>query len=107
MMPTNRSSRSDSRDRRLRPVMVSLEDRVLLNAAMPHDMHGHDRLAEVQLEGHLNRQKKPTGPSVALLSTAKCRRLHVPQFQRSERGHERRRRDQSERNLELGHLGRL
>ncbi|MGD0040462.1 MAG: hypothetical protein ABSE84_08650, partial [Isosphaeraceae bacterium] len=64
MMLANRSNRSRSRS--LRPVMVSLEERVLLNAAMPHHLHDPSVSAQVQVEGHLNhksKQKVP-GPTV-------------------------------------------
>jgi len=67
MMLSNRSSRSRSRS--LRPVMVSLEERVLLNAAMPHDLHNPHVSAQVQVEGHQNhksKQKLP-GPTVTLI----------------------------------------
>ena len=71
MLLANRSSRSRSRNRSLRPVMVSLEDRVLLNAAMPHDLHGHSPSAEVRVEGKQNHQpkKKATGPTITTLNS--------------------------------------
>ena len=62
MMLANRSNRSRS----LRPVMVSLEERVLLNAAMPHHLHDPSVSAQVQVEGHQShksKQKVP-GPTV-------------------------------------------
>ncbi len=63
MMLTNRSRRT----RGLRPVMVSLEDRVLLNAAMPHHLHDPRVSAQVQVEGHRNHtsKQKVSGPTVA------------------------------------------
>ncbi|MGA8350693.1 MAG: hypothetical protein WB773_23075 [Isosphaeraceae bacterium] len=66
MMPANRSNRSRSRSRSLRPVMVSLEERVLLNAAMPHHLHDPSVSAQVQLEGHQNHKsnQKVPGPTV-------------------------------------------
>ena len=56
MMLANRSSRSRSRS--LRPVMVSLEERVLLNAAMPHHLHDPSVSAQVQVEGQQNHKSK-------------------------------------------------
>ncbi len=71
MMPTNKSSRSGCRERSLRPVMVSLEDRVLLNAKIPYDLHGMNVPAEVKVEGRLNQHhKKLPGPSITPISTA-------------------------------------
>ena len=67
MMLANRSSRSRSRS--LRPVMVSLEERVLLNAAMSH--HRHDRSVSAQVEvqqNHKSKQKVP-GPTVTPINT--------------------------------------
>ena len=60
MMLANRSSRSRSRS--LRPVMVSLEERVLLNAAMPHHLHDPSVSAQVQVEVQQNHKSK--GPTV-------------------------------------------
>ena len=60
MMLANRSSRSRSRS--LRPVMVSLEERVLLNAAMPHHLHDRSVSAQVQVEVQPNHKSK--GPTV-------------------------------------------
>ncbi len=50
--------------------MVSLEERVLLNAAMPHHLHGPRVSAQVQVEGpqnHKPKQKVP-GPTVTLIN---------------------------------------
>ena len=71
MMLANRSSRSGSRSRSLRPEMVSLEDRVLLNAAMPHDLHGLSVSAEVKVEVQKNHQpkKKVSGPTITPINT--------------------------------------
>ncbi len=46
--------------------MVSLEERVLLNAAMPHHLHDPSVSAQVQLEGHQNHKsnQKVPGPTV-------------------------------------------
>ena len=60
MMLANRSSRSRSRS--LRPVMVSLEERVLLNAAMFHPLHDRSVSAQVQVEVQQNHKSK--GPTV-------------------------------------------
>ncbi len=66
MLLANKSSRSRS----LRPVMVSLEERVLLNASMHHDLHAPQVAAEVQVEGHQNHGSKPKlpGPTITVLS---------------------------------------
>ena len=60
MMLANRSSRSRSRS--LRPVMVSLEERVLLSTAMPHHLHNPSVSAQVQVEVQPNHKSK--GPTV-------------------------------------------
>ena len=66
MMLANRSSRN--RGRSLRPVVVALEDRALLNAApMLHHHHGPHVSAQVQVENHLNKHPKPKGPTITLL----------------------------------------
>ncbi len=66
MMLAKRSSRSRS----FVPVMGALEERVMLNAAMPHDLHNPHLTAEVKVEGHQNhksKQKLP-GPSITYLN---------------------------------------
>ncbi len=62
MLLANKSSRSRS----LRPVMVSLEERVLLNAAMPHDLHNPHVSAQVQVEGNQNHASKHKGPGATV-----------------------------------------
>jgi probable HAF family extracellular repeat protein len=56
------------RNRRFRPGMVSLEDRALLNAAMPHNLHAS---AQVRVMGHQNRQPnhQVPGPTVTPIGT--------------------------------------
>jgi uncharacterized membrane protein len=50
--------------------MVSLEERVLLNAAMHHDLHRHRAPADVRMEGQTNHQPKNkySGPAVTPIS---------------------------------------
>ena len=62
MMSSSRLSRSRS----LRPVLVSLEDRALLNAAMPHLMHDMRVSGHIHVEGHQIQQMKHkvTGPTI-------------------------------------------
>src|SRR5438105_701321 len=49
-------------NRSLRPVLVSLEDRALLNAAMPHHLHVP---AQIHAEGHQVQKKHPApGPMI-------------------------------------------
>ena len=69
MMLANRSNRSRSRS--LRPVMVSLEERVLLNAAMPHHLHNPSVSAEVQVEGQQNHKSKQKVPAPTITSINK------------------------------------
>gem|GEM_PF-5873127 len=62
MMLANRSNRSRSRS--LRPVMVSLEERVLLNAAVPRDLYDPRVSAQVQgYQNHKSKQRSPARPS--------------------------------------------
>ncbi len=67
MMLANRSSRNRSRS--LRPVVVSLEDRALLNAApcpiIHHDPHVS---AQVQVEAPQKQHSKPHGPTITLIN---------------------------------------
>src|SRR3954469_16806992 len=60
-------SRRD-RTRSLRPVLTSLEDRTLLNAAMPHHSHDPHVSAQVHTVGHLNKNSKPTGPPITFIN---------------------------------------
>ena len=60
-------SRRD-RTRSLRPVLTSLEDRTLLNAAMPHHSHNPHVSAQVHTVGHLNKNSKPTGPPITFIN---------------------------------------
>jgi uncharacterized membrane protein len=62
-------TRVSSRNGRLRPVLVSLEDRALLNAAMPHHVHDVRPAAQVHVDGHKG-GGKPTGPPINVLGTA-------------------------------------
>ncbi len=50
--------------------MVSLEERVLLNAAMPHGLHDPRVSAQVQVEGHQNHKSKQKvhGPTVTRIN---------------------------------------
>src|SRR5271166_661038 len=69
MMLANRSSRSRSRS--LRPVMVSLEERVLLNATKPFDLHAPRASTPAQVEeqqNHKSKHKAPPGPTVTLIN---------------------------------------
>ncbi len=64
MMSVNRSSRR----RGLRPVVVSLEDRALLNGAMPH-VHELRVSGHVHVEGHQNHgSQHVTGPTNTLIN---------------------------------------
>ena len=66
MMTNNPSSRRRS----LRPVLVSLEDRALLSAAMPHHLHDLHVSAPIHIEGHqIHASKTPvTGPTITLIN---------------------------------------
>ena len=66
MLLANRSDRNRSRS--LRPAVVSLEDRALLNAAMPH-LHNPHVSAQVHSVGHLNQHSKPQGPTITPILT--------------------------------------
>jgi hypothetical protein len=67
MILANRSNRSRSRS--LRPVMVSLEERVLLNAAMFHPLHDRSVSAQVEVQpNHKSKHKVPPGPTVTLIN---------------------------------------
>ena len=72
MMLAHRSSRDRNRTCRLQPVMAPLEERVLLNAAMPHVLHNPHVSAEVRPEHHENKKlkQKVTPPSITVLGTA-------------------------------------
>lgn len=56
------------RRRSVRPTLTALEERALLNAAMPHIEHGANMPAHVQ---HVNRhhQPQPQGPAITLINT--------------------------------------
>ncbi len=77
MMLANRSSRSRSRS--LRPVMVSLEERVLLNAAISHLRPDRSVSAHVEVQNHKSKQKVP-GPTVKLISTVSAGGFHFTNF---------------------------
>jgi uncharacterized membrane protein len=64
----NARARSN-RARNVRPALVSLEERTLLNAAMPHDMHevGARVAAEVHHVKLDHRQVKLTGPTIHVI----------------------------------------
>lgn len=66
MLVTNRSSRN--RHRSLRPSLVSLEDRALLNAAMPHVVPGPHVSAEVKVESPQKQTPKPTAPTITVIN---------------------------------------
>jgi hypothetical protein len=48
--------------------VTSLEDRALLNAAMPHHGHTPHAVPQVQVLGHANRLSKPQGPTITFLN---------------------------------------
>ena len=91
MMPANRSSRIEPY-RSLRPVLVSLEDRVLLNAAMPHDPHGLSASAEsTSRTNRTTSRRQGPRPDHHTHQQGQRRRLYLHQFRRTDPGHERRR----------------
>ena len=107
MMLANRSSRSRSRS--LRPVMVSLEERVLLNAAMPHHLHDPSVSAQVQVEDHQNhksKQKVP-GPTVTPINKVSAGGFVFTNFDGPTPGTNAGTGTNHERHLQLGHLGRV
>ncbi len=67
MLRTNRSTRE--RNRQLSPTVGSLEERVLLNAHMPHGLSHSHVSAEVHVQGHLNHKVSPSvsGPGITIL----------------------------------------
>ncbi|QEH35756.1 hypothetical protein OJF2_43130 [Aquisphaera giovannonii] len=67
-MPAHRSDRI--RARSLRPQVASLEDRALLNAAMPHHGHAARPAAQVRVQAHPDHASKPAGPPIAVLGQA-------------------------------------
>ena len=69
MMLSHRSRRTRNRTCRLQPVMALLEERVLLNAAMPHGVHESHVSAEVHVEQHQNQKSKQKGggPTITAL----------------------------------------
>ena len=67
MLLANRSPRNRSRS--LRPALATLEDRTLLNAAMPHHSHTPHVSAHVHaLDHHNQMQNTPSGPAITLIS---------------------------------------
>jgi uncharacterized membrane protein len=62
MIPANQSRRNRS----LRPVLSSLEDRALLSTAMLHAPHGLPAAAQVHVDRH--HHPKPHGPTITVLN---------------------------------------
>ena len=102
------ATRGSNRNRSLRPVLLSLEDRALLNATMPHKLDKPDRVAHVidvkVLKVHDAREK---GPTITVDGRVSARRLYFTNFDGPTPGTNAGAGTNHERHLELRHLRRV
>ena len=104
MMATHRSNRNRS----LRPALVPLEDRALLNATLPYKLDKAGVAAHVlDMKEHSVHDSMVKGPTITIVGKVSAGGFVFTNFDGPEHGHERRRRHQHERDLELGHVRRV